>query len=191
MHGHVTPEEWHTFFCSKVCKVTWLQRNDTHSSAQRYARSCDSRGMTHILLLSGMHGHVTTDERHTLFRLRAIHGHLTPEEWHTFSFSKVCTVMWLQRNGAHCTFRVETKIFVFVFSRKFCENLFSLFAKKSLRKVTKITKIFAKTFAKNENVWENGRRKGEILWNILRCQIKSENSTAHHALQNCQIRMVL
>jgi hypothetical protein len=41
--------------------------------------------------------------------------------------------------------RVETKIFVFVFSRKFRENLFSPFAKKSLRKVTKITKTFAKT----------------------------------------------
>jgi hypothetical protein len=39
--------------------------------------------------------------------------------------------------------RVETKIFVFVFSRKFRENLFSLFAKKS--------------YENNENVRENGK----------------------------------
>jgi hypothetical protein len=41
--------------------------------------------------------------------------------------------------------RVETKIFVFVFSRKFRENLF---LRKSLQNVTKITKIYAKIFAK-------------------------------------------
>jgi hypothetical protein len=33
--------------------------------------------------------------------------------------------------------RVETKIFVFVFSRKFRENLFSLFAKKANKKLRK------------------------------------------------------
>jgi hypothetical protein len=46
---------------------------------------------------------------------------------------------------------VETKIFVFVFSRKFCENLFFAFRKKSLRKATKITKVFAKNDAGSEN----------------------------------------
>jgi hypothetical protein len=35
------------------------------------------------------------------------------------------------------TTRVETKIFVFVFSRKFRENLFSLFAKKAYEKLRK------------------------------------------------------
>jgi hypothetical protein len=33
--------------------------------------------------------------------------------------------------------RVETKIFVFIFSRKFCENLFLLFAKKSYKNIQK------------------------------------------------------
>jgi hypothetical protein len=44
------------------------------------------------------------------------------------------------------TGRVETKIFVFVFSRKF---IFA-FREKSLRKVTKITKIFAKMYEKTD-----------------------------------------
>jgi hypothetical protein len=47
--------------------------------------------------------------------------------------------------------RVETKIFVCVFSRKF---VFA-FLEKSLQKVTKITKVFAKTFAKNDAGNEN------------------------------------
>jgi hypothetical protein len=92
------------------------------------------------------------------------------------------------------TARVETKIFVFVFSWKF---IFA-FREKSLRKVTETTKFFAKMFVfrENENVWENGRRKREILWNILRCQIrmvlqnKSDNSN-WHALLYCLLRMVL
>jgi hypothetical protein len=53
-------------------------------------------------------------------------------------------------------------------------------------------------FRENENVWENGRRKREILWNILRCQIrmvlqnKSDNSNGQiHALLYCLLRMVL
>jgi hypothetical protein len=76
------------------------------------------------------------------------------------------------RLGKHIIFmrgwlRVETKNFIFVFSRKF---------------------IFA--------LWENGRKKWEILWNILRCQIpmvlqnKSDNSNGH-ALLYCLLRMVL
>jgi hypothetical protein len=47
--------------------------------------------------------------------------------------------------------RVETKIFVFVFSRKFRKKYFVVtFREKSLRKVTKITKVFANTFAKTK-----------------------------------------
>jgi hypothetical protein len=101
--------------------------------------------------------------------------------------------------------RVETKIFVFVFFA---------FREKKLTKSYENNENFRKNFRENENVWENGRRKQEIL----RCQIrmvlqnksdnsngqallycllrmvlqnKSDNSTVHHALQNCQSRMVL
>jgi hypothetical protein len=49
--------------------------------------------------------------------------------------------------------RVETKIFVFVFSRKF---IFA-FREKSLRKVTKITKIFAKTKMYEKMAAGNGK----------------------------------
>jgi hypothetical protein len=50
------------------------------------------------------------------------------------------------------TGRVETKIFVFVFSRKFRENLFSLFAKKAYEnfRFRIFAKISAKTFAKTK-----------------------------------------
>jgi hypothetical protein len=41
------------------------------------------------------------------------------------------------RSGSSDTSRVETKIFVFVFPRKFRENLFSLFAKKAYEKLRK------------------------------------------------------
>ena len=51
--------------------------------------------------------------------------------------------------------RVETKIFVFVFSRKFRENLFSLFAKISPRKYENFAKIFAEIFAKFSRKCEN------------------------------------
>jgi hypothetical protein len=39
--------------------------------------------------------------------------------------------------------RVEMKIFVFVFSRKFCENFFSLFAKKAHEKLRKCSRKFS------------------------------------------------
>jgi hypothetical protein len=45
----------------------------------------------------------------------------------------------LERGEHNCTGRVETKMFVFVFSRNFFR-----FSKKCLRKVTKIMKFFAK-----------------------------------------------
>jgi hypothetical protein len=47
--------------------------------------------------------------------------------------------------------RVETKSFVFVFSQKFREKRFSLFAKKAYETFAKlfvIAKVFAKVFAK-------------------------------------------
>jgi hypothetical protein len=105
--------------------------------------------------------------------------------------------------------RVETKIFVFVFSQKFSRKFIFAFRKN-------VSKSY-ENFHENKNVWENWHRKPEILWNILRCQIrmvhqnKSDNSNGHallfcllrmvlqnksdkctlHALHKCQIRMVL
>jgi hypothetical protein len=71
--------------------------------------------------------------------------------------------------------RVETKIFVFVFSRKLL-NFFRL-SPKSLRKVTKITKVFANTFkTKTSNFREKHlrkfqRKRKKFFNNILRKQI--------------------
>jgi hypothetical protein len=54
---------------------------------------------------------------------------------------------------------VEMKIFVFVFSRKF---IFA-FREKSLQKVTKITKIFAKLLQKQKCMRKRAQETGNIV----------------------------
>jgi hypothetical protein len=66
------------------------------------------------------------------------------------------------------TLRVGMKISVIVFSRKFLENFFR-FSRKRVRKVMKITKVSAKTFAVNyagsENAVKHPNSEDEgMLW---------------------------
>jgi hypothetical protein len=77
----------------------------------------------------------------------------------------------------------------------FCENFAKIYFRFSRKKLMKSYKN-NESFRENENVWENGHRKREILWNIFRCQIrmvlqnKSDNSNGN-ALLYCLLRMVL
>jgi hypothetical protein len=63
-----------------------------------------------------------------------------------------CRFLWTVCLICRLGTRVETKIFVFVFSRKFCENLFSFFAKKSNENKFSWKRKFSRkrTFSRNE-----------------------------------------
>jgi hypothetical protein len=96
-------------------------------------------------------------------------------------------------DGHYSPRRVETKIFVFVFSRKCRKNLFSLFAKKAYKKLRKFSRkvSFRESFRENFRFHESIRKHFRFRENFLfgmririqeppKCLSRSETLVENH-----------